>query len=129
MIILNSNLLIYAAQPEHGALRQWLASRMCGASLASKIEVLGFHKLSASDKAFFLRAFEILSIFPISPALAETAITLRQIRKMSLGDSIIAATALEYRLPLATRNIEDFAWIDGLEVLNPFGTISDGTSS
>ncbi|MCX7110589.1 MAG: type II toxin-antitoxin system VapC family toxin [Proteobacteria bacterium] len=122
MIILDSNVLIYAAQPEHGALRQWLGSRTCGVSLASTIEVLGFHKLTAMDKAFFLRAFAILTVFPISHSVAETAIRLRQIRKMSLGDSIIAATALEYQYPLATRNIDDFLWIDGLVALNPLET-------
>jgi len=125
VIILDSNVLIYAAQPEHGALRQWLGSRTCEVSLASKIEVLGFHKLTATDKAFFLRAFAILSVFPISHSVAETAIRLRQIRKMSLGDSIIAATALEHQCPLATRNIDDFVWIDGLVALNPFETEMD----
>jgi predicted nucleic acid-binding protein len=38
---------------------------------------------------------------------------------MSVGDAIIAATALTYRETLATRNIDDFKWIDGLDVINP----------
>ena len=62
----------------------------------------------------------------MSPALAEAVIALRQIKKLSLGESIIAATALEYRLPLAARNIEDISWSDGLEVLNPDEAIGDG---
>jgi len=40
---------------------------------------------------------------------------------MSLGDAIIAGTALAYDLTLVTRNTEDFQWIDGLSLLNPLG--------
>lgn len=119
MILIDSNLLIYAALPEFAELQDWLSSQECAASLASKVEVLGFHKLAASDKAFFEQSFRILRILPITPSIAEKAIELRQRRKMSLGDSLIAATALEWDCPLATRNADDFRWIDGLVVINP----------
>lgn len=49
----------------------------------------------------------------------EIAITLRQRRKRSLGDSIIGATALSNDLSLATHNIKDFKWIDELELIDP----------
>jgi toxin FitB len=45
---------------------------------------------------------------------------LRQQRKMTLGDSLIAATALIYNQTLITRNDKDFDWIDGLKLINPF---------
>jgi len=38
-------------------------------------------------------------------------IVLRLKRKMSLGDALIAATAIEHQLTLATRNVRNF---DGL---------------
>ena len=38
---------------------------------------------------------------------------------MSLGDVIIAATALEYKQTLATRNTDDFEWIEELSLINP----------
>jgi predicted nucleic acid-binding protein len=63
--------------------------------------------------------FSILRVLPITLTLADNAIALHQRRKLSLGDSLVAATALEWRCPLATRNIDDFLWIDGLEVINP----------
>jgi predicted nucleic acid-binding protein len=31
----------------------------------------------------------------------------------------VAATALVHHLPLATHNVDDFAWIDGLTVVDP----------
>lgn len=40
--------------------------------------------------------------------------------KMKLGDAIIAATALAYKIPLVTRNVDDFKHIVGLDLINPF---------
>ncbi len=41
---------------------------------------------------------------------------------MTLGDSLVAATALAYQLTLVTRNTNDFDWIEDLPLLNPFAT-------
>ena len=41
---------------------------------------------------------------------------------MSVGDAIIAATALHSGLTLATHNAKDFAWIEGLDVVDPLAT-------
>ena len=51
---------------------------------------------------------------------SDAVITLRQQKKMSLGDAIIAATALTHALPLVTRNVQDFRHIAGLKLINPF---------
>ena len=56
----------------------------------------------------------------ISWDVLEAAIALRQQRKMSLGDALVAGTALHHNLALVTRNTGDFEWIDSLAVLNPF---------
>jgi predicted nucleic acid-binding protein len=47
------------------------------------------------------------------------SVALRQSRKMSLGDSLVAATALEFGRELFTRNVKDFATIPGLVVSDP----------
>jgi predicted nucleic acid-binding protein len=39
---------------------------------------------------------------------------------MTLGDAIMAATALVYGKTLVTRNIDDFRWIAELTLINPF---------
>jgi hypothetical protein len=44
---------------------------------------------------------------------------LRQQRKLTLGDALIAASCLERGDTLATCNTGDFAWIDELKVFNP----------
>jgi predicted nucleic acid-binding protein len=52
--------------------------------------------------------------------IIQRAIQLRQRKSMKLGDAIIAATALEYGVPLVTRNEDDFKHIAGLQLINPF---------
>jgi len=41
---------------------------------------------------------------------------------MSVGDAIIAATALKYRETLAVQNAADFNWINGLEIIDPMNS-------
>ena len=38
---------------------------------------------------------------------------------MSLGDALIAGTALNVKLKLATHNTKDFEWIEELELIDP----------
>ncbi|MFH1115876.1 MAG: twitching motility protein PilT [Pseudomonadota bacterium] len=52
--------------------------------------------------------------------MLEQAVKLRQISKMTLGDSLVAGTALSHNLTLVTRNTKDFAWIPGMALLDPF---------
>jgi predicted nucleic acid-binding protein len=59
-------------------------------------------------------------MIPITQAVLDHAVKLRQSKKMSLGDSLVAGTALTYDLTLVTRNTEDFKWIPNLKLLNPF---------
>lgn len=82
--------------------------------------MLGYHQLDEKDKTDLGRLFERTEIYPVSSAIVDLAIGLRQQRKMSVGDAIIAATALEFRQTLVTRNVEDFAWVEGLDLVNPF---------
>lgn len=55
----------------------------------------------------------------MSRDIVDKAIELRRLRKMGLADSLIAATALEHKIPLITRNTSDYDWIEGLDVRNP----------
>lgn len=44
MILLDSNILIYAGQLEHDRLREWIVSIEPAYSIISKVEVLGYHQ-------------------------------------------------------------------------------------
>lgn len=120
-MLLDSNILIYSAVAELSPIvSPFVNSPENAVSSASKVEVLGFHKLDDFEKNHFQTLFSRLRLISIEDKYIDTAVSLRQQKSMSLGDAIIAATALENNLILVTRNTADFQWIDGLEVVNPF---------
>lgn len=120
MRLLDSNIVIYAAQPANDWLREDVLGQPFAVSQATRVEVLGWHRITPEDKTdleAFLAAGSLLSL---TDAIADLAITLRQTKKMSLGDAFIAATAMEHDLELITRNIDDYKHIAGLRLVNPF---------
>jgi predicted nucleic acid-binding protein len=122
-MLLDSNIIIYAVKPEHMALRTFIAQRQPAVSAVSYVEVLGYHLLTAPDKADFELLFQQFPVLPISDLIIQQATRIRQTRKMSLGDALIAATALTYQLTLATHNLKDFQWIHGLQLHDPLAGV------
>jgi len=121
-MLLDSNIFIYSALPEYDHLRQWCMKQGVCASNITRLEVLGYHQLNEADKQDLHRLFQHVKVYPVSSSIIDLAIYLRQTRKMSLGDAIIAATALEYRQTLVTRNVRDFDWLEGLKVIDPLSS-------
>jgi predicted nucleic acid-binding protein len=121
-MLIDSNIIIYAAKPEYADLRRFIAEHGPAVSAVSYVEVLGYHKLSEEERESLEAFFAAATILPLSDTVLDQAVRLRQIKKMTLGDSLIAATALVYNLTLVTRNTDDFDWIAGLLLLNPFET-------
>lgn len=119
-ILLDSNIVIYSSNADYDFLRQRLAPYDLVVSDISRLEVLGFSRITELEKWYFNEFFEAVECFIIAPQIINHAIMLRQIKKMSLGDAIIASTALLHNLPIMTRNDSDFNWIDSLQVVNPF---------
>ena len=91
-------------------------------SAVSYVEVLGYHQLDDEERQYLEAFFRLAQVLPLSQTVLDQAVALRQQRKMSLGDALVAGTALVYGLTLVTRNVEDFQWIQGLSLLNPFNT-------
>ncbi len=118
-LILDSNIIIYTGLVEHGQLRKWLKSKKIVVSLISQLEVLGYPKLVLKEKRYFEEFFEQCDNILINHQIIHVAIHLRQQKRMSLGDAIIAATALTEKLPLVTANIKDFQHIQDLELIDP----------
>ncbi|SOD81565.1 type II toxin-antitoxin system VapC family toxin [Spirosoma fluviale] len=118
-MILDSNIVIYSTQPNYIGLARYLQANqnIVRVSLISTLEVLGYSRMSAKDKLTFDAFFGSIDILPISREIINEAIRLRQQRKRSLGDSIIAATGLFYNEPVLTHNIADFADISGLDII------------
>ena len=119
MILIDSNIIIYAASGNFPALTEWLAEQMPAVSAVSMLEVLGYHKLKAQEKVELESLFSQFTILYPTSEIFQLAINLRQKRSLSIGDVLIAATALHEALTLATHNTIDFSWIDGLSLLDP----------
>ncbi len=93
-MILDSNIIIYSAVPEQKFLRDFILENLTLVSEISRIEVLGFHNLTDKLIEYFESFFFASKIIPISSEIVDFAICLRQTRKMSLGDALIAATSI-----------------------------------
>lgn len=77
------------------------------------------------DKAEFIAVQKMFALrravrLPLTPAITDRAVALMESFSLShglqLGDALIAATALEHRLPLLTGNAKHFASIADLQI-------------
>ena len=117
-MLIDSNIIIYSAQPHHGELRSFIAEHAPAVSAVSVVEVLGYQKLSEGDRAKLEAFFDAATVLPLDDEVVWEAVRLRQLRRMTLGDALVAATTLVAGRTLVTRNVRDFDWIPGLNVLN-----------
>ncbi len=127
-MLLDSNIIIYSAKSEYGDLRTFLDENEYSVSSVSVIEVLGYHLLGDREREYLIKFFDAANLLSITSSIVNEAVRLRQIRRMGLGDAIVAATALVNELSLVTRNVSDFAWIEGLELINPFDSPPEKSS-
>lgn len=121
MKVLDTNILIYSGESQYAnLLLPYVTDSENSVSTISKIETLGFSRITPLQITFFKNVFKIVISQPVTEQIIEKSIELRQQRKMSLGDAIIAATALDSDAILVTRNTSDFDWIKGIQLENPF---------
>lgn len=117
MVLLDTNIFIYIAQ---GKLPATIAldTDIAHASV-TEIEALGYGRLPTREMHMLSELFSRSNILDLLGPIVQTATALRQRYPMSLGDAIIAATALEHQVELWTANTDDFHRIDELQVSNP----------
>lgn len=118
-MLLDTNILILAGDPAHTTLRSFVRSSSAAVSAISYVEALGYHRLTAGEKDRLEDVFASAVVLGLLNPILRRAATLRQARRMSLGDAIIAATALHHDLTLVTHNPGDFTPVPGLRVLDP----------
>ncbi len=117
MICIDSNIFIYSVQANGEYLRQWLKEQQLATLIISKIEVLGYHQITKIEIDLSNHYFALCKILPLTEEIAERSIELRQQKSMSIGDAIIAATALSEAHPLLTANTRDFKHIEELTLI------------
>lgn len=124
MKLLDSNILIYAAEPPYKMLlAPYVKDRANAFSVISRVETLGFVGITSPQINYFESIFLLLHALPVEQDIIEKAIELKQSKKMKLGDALIAATALVYDIELITRNTEDFKNIRDLRIFNPLSGV------
>lgn len=118
-MLLDTNIVIYAAKEHYPAVHKLVQEHETIVSVVSYVEALGYASISAAEKAVLEDFFRGSKMLRLTRPVMKQAVRLRQTRKMRLGDSIIAATALVHGQTLVTRNVADFRWISGLGLMNP----------
>ncbi len=88
-------------------------------SVVVEIEVLTYHDIP--EKMPLIEEFlNMATILQLDRAVAQKSIEIRRKnKKLKLGDSIIAATAVTHNLVLITNNVKDFMNIKDLKVIDP----------
>jgi len=89
-------------------------------STISKVEVLGWHKISLIEKNNIESFISTANIFYIDKIIENRAIVIKQENKINIPDALIGATALVNKMTIVTRNEDDFKKIKGLKIYNPF---------
>lgn len=113
--------------PDAGVM-QWLASveRLAISVVTLEEAHFGFAWQPHARKLALFNAVvdNLHKVYPITPSIAQRAGVLRgqfqaQGIVRSAPDMLIAATAIEHQLALATRNVRDFMGC-GIQIINPF---------
>ncbi len=136
MFLLDSNLVseLRSAKRCHPGVRAWeqgtdMAS--CWISVVTLLEIRrGIDQIEPKDPTFAALLNQWLEkkvkpafenrMLTVTPAVAERAGRIAAARTRGLADCLIAATALEHRLTLVTRNVADFDDVKGLKIVNPW---------
>jgi toxin FitB len=121
-MVLDTNIVIYGCLPDGGRLLPWTGHAQAAVASVTRVEALGFTGISPAEDAAIRRFLNKCLCYPLDEEVIESAVRLRQQKRMKLGDAIIAATAMEYGVPLVTRNVDDFKHIPGLQLINPFAS-------
>jgi predicted nucleic acid-binding protein len=117
MVLLDTNVFIYLANGSIQA--STLNDNDVAYASVTKIEVLGYNQITVGEQSYLEALFAECEQLDLDEAAIQRAIKLRQQAKMSLGDSIIAATAIENDCELWTTNTEDFIGVESLRLHNP----------
>lgn len=89
-----------------------------GVSAVTVMELYALAGMGRQEELSIDQAVAFLVVFPVTIEVAKRAGFISRTRqKTQKADLLIAATAIEFHLPLVTRNIRDFKGIPGITLL------------
>ncbi|HSV47764.1 MAG TPA: type II toxin-antitoxin system VapC family toxin [Ramlibacter sp.] len=120
-MLVDTDVLIWHLRGYPQATRRLDALGSLTLSAVSYLEVLqgirNKNELVAVKKMLERRAARVL---PVTEGITQRATELMELLTLShglqMGDALIAATAIEHRLPVLTANVKHFGAVNGLEV-------------
>ncbi len=89
-------------------------------SVISKIELLGYHKITSAQQTAIESFLQNSILHPITDDVVDRCILVRKLVNIKTPDAIIAATALIHNLVVLTHNLKDFNKIQGLTLIDPY---------
>jgi predicted nucleic acid-binding protein len=116
MILLDTNVFIYLA---NGSIKASQLNDDVAFASVTKVEALGYNQITVAEQSYLEALFAECEQLDLDESIIQRAIRLRQQVRLSLGDAIIAATAIENNCELWTANTEDFIRVEGLQLHNP----------
>ena len=120
--IYDTNVIIDAGKgvPDaSNAIRRAALCEWAGLSSMSRIEALGFPRITPDEEKKLAALIAQLVEVDISGAIVDEAIRIRRSVTTKTADAVIAATGLLNNADLITRNVDGFKNISGLTVIHP----------
>jgi len=97
-LLLDTNFIIGLLKSDPAVLAEvstrTVAIAECSYSAITRMELLGFPGISRDEESIIRQKLERLRDLPLTRAIEDVAISLRQARKIKLPDAVIAATAI-----------------------------------
>jgi len=123
--LIDTNIMVYAAAGDKRAvafLDQAQRSEWVGYSAITRLELFGFPDLKPVDEGKLKALLACFDEVDVSSAVIEKAIEIRKQKRIKAPDAILAATALLMSAHLATRNVDDFRGVKGLQTTDPLAS-------
>ncbi|MBI4256718.1 PIN domain-containing protein [Candidatus Uhrbacteria bacterium] len=122
MIVLDTNVVIFFIKKDP-VIVEWInrqrskGERFC-VSTITVVELLGFQNIS-HDEIFLIESWlQYVLVVDVDGSIAREAARIRRELKLTVSDSVIAATAVLLQSPVATRDVV-FKKIRDISVLRP----------
>ncbi|UZO82087.1 type II toxin-antitoxin system VapC family toxin [Aquimarina sp. ERC-38] len=115
-LLLDTNIILYLLRGDT-TLVNILEGKQVYISFVTELELYSFKELNAADRSKIDAILEACSIIDINAGVKAKTIEVRRLYKIKLPDSIIAGTALYFKMPLITAD-KDFEKIEELNLLN-----------
>ena len=114
-LLVDTNIFIFLLNGNSKA-AQFLEGKTLFFSFVTEIELLGFPGITVKEQAVVAETLDDCIKIDLSEAISRTAIAIKQRKKTKIPDALIAATAIEFDLPLLTADV-GFEDIQGLTTI------------